>query len=880
MRSLGAIILAVMLCGMASQAHAEKRAALVIGNSSYRNVPSLPNPSNDAADIAALLRSAGFSAVDVRRDLGISDMRRAISDFAEAASDVDVAVVYFAGHGIEVDGSNYVIPVDAKLLRDFDIEDETVSVERILKSIEPARKLRLVILDACRDNPFLKTMKRTVASRSVGRGLAKVEPAVSDTLIAFAAKAGSVALDGDARNSPFTVALLHNIASPGLDLRIAFGRVRDEVLKATNRKQEPFVYGSLGGSVISIVDAPKIVPPLPTDEIVWNAIKDSSYPAIFDDFASKFPASPRLPDALSRRDQLKKQIAAAAARIPPPPTADEIVWNAIKDSGYPAIFEDFVSKFPASPHLAEAQRRRDDLKQQIAAAAARIPPPPAADEIVWNAIKGSNYPAIFEDFISKFPASLHLAEAQLRRDDLRKQIAAAQAPPAPAADDIVWSAIKGSRDPAIFEEFISKYSASPHLADATLRRDELKKQIAAAQAPPPPAADDIVWHAIKESRDPAIFEEFASKYSASPYLADARQRRDDLRKQMADAAARIPPPPATDQIVWDAIKDARAPQIFEEFLNKFPESSRLGEARSRLQELKSSLVASTAASQSLPGIKNERSKTKEGNIGLNVLSGSDEASLKQKADFRECEKCPEMIVVPAGSFGMGSDDDGPKRASTEAPRHKVTFAHAFAVGRFAVTFEQWDACVDDGGCNGYKPWDNGWGRGKRPAINISWSDAKSYVAWLSERTGKPYRLLSEAEREYVTRAGTSSTFWWGASISRRQANYDDKTGQDKTSKGSSGQRTIPVDSYQPNPWGLYQVHGNIWEWVEDCLNEGYAGAPTDGTAWMTGHCDRRVLRGGSWVSSANAVEAGSRYGVQAEGRVSNVGFRVARTLKE
>ena len=731
MRSFGAILLAIMLCGTASQALAETRAALVIGNSSYRNVPSLPNPSNDATEIAALFKSAGF-AVDIRRNLGINDLRRAIRDFTISANDAEVAVVYFAGHGMEVDGANYIVPVDATLERDFDIEDETVSLDRVLKSVEGAKRLRLVILDACRDNPFVRHMKRTVASRTIGRGLAKVEPAVSDTLIAFAAKAGSIALDGDAKNSPFTAALLHNIASPGLDLRIAFGRVRDEVLKATNRKQEPFVYGSLGGSVVSIVDAPKIVPPPSTDEIVWNAIRDSTYPAVFEEFLGKFPSSPRLGEALSRRDELKKEIAAAAARIPAPPTADEIVWSAIKDSNYPAIFEDFLSKFPASPHFSDAQ----------------------------------------------------------------------------------------------------------------LRRDELKKQLAAAQRAPAPPPDQIVWTAIKGSQDPAIFEEFASKYPESPRLADARLRRDDLKKQLADAAARTPPPPATDQIVWDAIKDARAPQIFEEFLSKFPESSRLGEATSRLRELKSSLVASTAPTQSVPENAGDRSGPKHSSIGLKVLSGSDEASLKQKSGFKECDKCPDMIVVPAGNFMMGPADNGSKRAAAES-RHKVTFAHAFSVGRFAVTFEQWDACVADGGCNGYKPWDNGWGRGKHPVINVSWTDAKSYAAWLSQRTGKPYRLLSEAEREYVTRAGTLSPFWWGTSASRRQANYDEKTSQDKASKGSPGQRTMPVDSFQPNPWGLYQVHGNIWEWVEDCLNDDYAGAPADGTAWMTGRCERRVLRGGS-----------------------------------
>lgn len=876
MRWVAATILALVFYGFAGQALAEKRVALVIGNSSYRNVPSLPNPRNDAAEIASLFRSAGFSAVDARRDLGISDMRRAISDFAEMASDADVAVVYFAGHGIEVDGANYVIPVDAKLSRDFDIEDEAISLDRILKSIEPTRRLRLVILDACRDNPFLKTMKRTIASRSIGRGLAKVEPAISDTLIAFAAKAGSVALDGDAKNSPFTAALLHNIAAPGLDLRIAFGRVRDEVLKVTNRHQEPFVYGSLGGSVISIVDAPKLPPPPTTDDIVWNAVKDSTYPAVFEEFIAKFPTTPHLKAAESRRDELKQAQAAAAARIPPPPTADEIVWAAIRDSNYPAIFDDFLSKFPASKHRGEAQSRADELQKQIAAAAARVPPPPTADEVVWDAIKGSTHPAIFEDFATKFPASPHLADAKARRDELKKQIAATQAPPPPAAEDIVWAAIKGSRDPAIFDEFVSKYTASPHIADARQRGNDLRKEIAAAQAPPPPPADEIVWNAIKESHDPAIFEEYSAKYSSSSHVSAALSRRDELWKERAAAAAPPPAPPATDEIVWNAIKDGRSPAMFEEFLSKFPESSRSAEVRERLKALQAVQVASTNATLPAPDTTQQREGLTA--LGIKVLSDSEEAALKQKASFKECEKCPEMVVVPPGAFMMGTSESASKRTA-ESSRHKVTFAHSFAVGRYAVTFAEWDACVADGGCNGYKPWDNGWGRGRRPAINISWSDAKSYAAWLSARTGKTYRLLSEAEREYVTRAGTTSSFWWGVSVSRGQANYDDRASQDKNAKGASGQKTAPVDSFQPNPWGLYQVHGNIWEWVEDCVNDTYEGAPVDGSPWLKGRCEQRVLRGGSWVSKADAVEAGSRYGVQSEGRVSNVGFRVARTLR-
>ena len=242
-----------------SPAFAEKRVALVLGNSAYRNVAPLTNPVNDSARIASTLKEAGFDIVDSRRDLPAAETRRALRDFADKARDADIAVVYYAGHGIEVDGANYLIPVDARLERDTDIYDEGLSLDRILIAIEPAKKLRLVILDACRDNPFSRTMKRTVASRAIGQGLAKVEPNSPNVLIAYSAKAGSTAADGDGQNSPFTSALSHHLTKPGLDVRRAFGFVRDEVLKSTGNKQEPFVYGSLGGDDVPLVPA-KVAP--------------------------------------------------------------------------------------------------------------------------------------------------------------------------------------------------------------------------------------------------------------------------------------------------------------------------------------------------------------------------------------------------------------------------------------------------------------------------------------------------------------------------------------------------------------------------------------------------------------------------------------------
>lgn len=245
--------LALAAALLTQPALADKRVALVIGNSAYQNVLKLANPVNDANAMTDTLKAANFDIVEGRRDLKATEMRRALRDFADKARTADVALIYFAGHGIEVDGTNYLIPTDALLERDTDVYDETFSLERLLTAVEPAKKLRLVILDACRDNPFLKTMKRTTASRAIPRGLAKVEPASPNTLIAYSAKAGSTALDGDSKNSPFTTALVRHITTPGLDLRKAFGFVRDEVMKDTGNRQEPYVYGSLGGEDVALV---------------------------------------------------------------------------------------------------------------------------------------------------------------------------------------------------------------------------------------------------------------------------------------------------------------------------------------------------------------------------------------------------------------------------------------------------------------------------------------------------------------------------------------------------------------------------------------------------------------------------------------------------
>jgi hypothetical protein len=275
----------------ASAAAAERRVALVIGNSTYRNATSLPNTLNDANAVAALFKSVGFEVVNSRTDLGVVDFKRAVRDFLITAETADIAVVYYAGHGIEVGGTNYLIPVDAKLARDHDVEDEAVALDRIIWALQSVKRLRLILLDACRDNPFVTKLQRSVGIRAAAKGgLGKIDDVSADTLVAYAAKAGSVSYEGDGVNSPFATALLKHIAEPGLDIRIALGRVRDEVLKTTAGRQEPFIYGFLGGATIPLV-------PLPPAKAVEPAPALAPPPAVAAREPANRPAAPVAPNA-------------------------------------------------------------------------------------------------------------------------------------------------------------------------------------------------------------------------------------------------------------------------------------------------------------------------------------------------------------------------------------------------------------------------------------------------------------------------------------------------------------------------------------------------------------------------------------------------------
>jgi formylglycine-generating enzyme required for sulfatase activity len=244
--------------------------------------------------------------------------------------------------------------------------------------------------------------------------------------------------------------------------------------------------------------------------------------------------------------------------------------------------------------------------------------------------------------------------------------------------------------------------------------------------------------------------------------------------------------------------------------------------------------------------------------------------------IKDCRDCPEMVAVPAGEFMMGSPGTEPHRGA-EA-QHVVTIFRAFAVSRFEITFDQWDACVADGGCGGYRP-EAPWGRGRMPVVNVDFKNAESYAAWLSRKTGHRYRLLSEAEWEYAARGGSKATFAFGPALSAGQANFDAGEQTELNLKGRARGKAVAVGSFKPNAFGLYDMHGNVWEWTEDCWNDEYGpGMPRDGQPALTGDCKGRVLRGGSWEDGASDVRSAARVANAATDRSWSDGIRVAREL--
>jgi formylglycine-generating enzyme required for sulfatase activity len=332
---------------------------------------------------------------------------------------------------------------------------------------------------------------------------------------------------------------------------------------------------------------------------------------------------------------------------------------------------------------------------------------------------------------------------------------------------------------------------------------------------------------------------------------------------------------------WEKIAGSKDRKILQEFAKLYPGTGYDAMALAKLASVDQKIIKRLERNW----LKRQREKPSRPAItcnGVNVKVATGETVCLKPGSgrsFKDCPTCPEMVIVPAGKFTMGSPTREKKRVKGET-QVQVSISQPFAVGKFEVTFAEWDACVADGGCS-HKLKDSGWGRGRRPVMNVSWEDiTKQYLPWLSRKTGKTYRLPSESEWEYVARAGTRTPFWWGASITPSQANYDGNYVYGPGGrKGKYRKQSLPVGSFRPNPWGLYDVHGNVFEWTEDCWNESNTGNPGNGSARNSGDCARRVLRGGSWSGGPRHLRSAYRiWNYLVYRSVDYIGFRVVRML--
>ena len=502
---------------------------------------------------------------------------------------------------------------------------------------------------------------------------------------------------------------------------------------------------------------------------------------------------------------------------------------------------------------------------------------------MWVPIENSTEPSAFEEYLAGDPQG-HFAE--LARAALRQRIERADKDaldgylaryPSGAAADlarerlpaVTWESIRDNTQPRVFEEYLAAY---PESRFAESCRAALRQRIERADKD---ALDDYLarypsgwaaglarerlpWATAKESSDFRVFWDYLQQYPGSVHDAEARQRLstaidestdvdalDELAREQPTSAFARQARQRTATLAWGRVAHSLRASDFDDFLRQYPDSrevSLVPSAKAALEHLVATIKAKFSFNE------------KDG-----IWVGKD------------CKVCPEMVVVPAGSYRMGSANG----QGDERPVHEVTIASPFAVGKYEVTFAEWDACARDRACpreKGIIAADRGWGRGQRPVIFVSWDDAQRYVRWLSEKTNKHYRLLSESEWEYAARAGTETAYSWGDEIGVSRANCDGCGSQ------WDDRQTAPVGSFAANAWGLHDMHGNVSEWVEDCWNDSYAGSPRDGSAWRSGDCSERVLRGGSWILKPSYLRAAYRLRDTTGNRNFVFGFRVARTL--
>ncbi|MBP2294812.1 SUMF1/EgtB/PvdO family nonheme iron enzyme [Azospirillum rugosum] len=909
--ALVAVAAGVAPWSVARAASTEQRIALVVGIGAYVHAPELPNPRNDAKAMSAALRKLGFT-VEEKFDLDNRGMAEALRGFGIRAAQADVALLYFAGHGMQVGGTNFLIPADARLERERDLVYEALPLNLPMGELAQARKLGILILDACRNNPFADRLVRSGTKKTeVHSGFARVDDTPTDTLVAMATRADAVAEDGSGDHSPYTLSLLKNFDVPGLELSLFFRRVRDDVMQLTQGRQEPFLYGSLGAAPFYFNPLPENRPP---------RLADVKTLEVFDRGGAE-PVGigrPTDPD----NDQLFAQVTGlprgGSVRI-----GDRVVL--IGD--YLTVDQLVATTFkPDATHLGDGGSfdfAVMDGRGGVARGGVPVlikpsnrPPVAAAERTIRTVVNALRLELPTDP--DGDPLSF-IVNSVPERGKVRDGTTVLKAGDRLTAEQLTALNFDPERSSVgragVFSVLVEDGRGGRTMLSSVLEVEE------AGASPPAADLEEALWRRVRDSRDPAEVEAFLRLFDNGPFTAPARERLNVLKVEAARVASAgssgsgatgsgssggaktaakpspAPKTPAPAELRVEPTGEGMYVAVSDSVLRAGPDTrsdavggvakggyvrvlGRVTDAdwyRVTLDDGAQGFIPGPAlrpagpddrqrlAMAAPPGSPSDNSQAGGGQPGTGP---SQRRAQGNGNSFQDCPQCPPMTRIPAGSFTMGNDKGDP----TQRPAHRVAFARPFAIGVYEVTVAEWRACMEGGGCAAMPRMANV--SDDTPIHNVHVEDAEAYVAWLSRKTGQRYRLPSEAEWEYAARGGASTRFSWGESLTQgvQQANCRDCGGS------FDRMRPASVGSFQPNGFGLYDTSGGVAEWVADCWNPGYKGAPADGSAWTTGDCRKRVLRGGSWRDELDAIAVTTRIGYDADVRYVADGFRVARDM--
>jgi formylglycine-generating enzyme required for sulfatase activity len=834
LRLLRTLILILLCSGIAGAAGADTRIALVIGIGTYQFTPELPTAVTDASAVGTALRRGGFD-VEEAYDLDDRSFTNRLREFGARASTADEAIIFYAGHALQAHGQNYLLPANARLERERDLIYETVSVNLVLGELAQARSLGLLILDVGRDTSFAKRLSRSadgigreqgatvMQERPVSPGMSRIDNVPGNTVVALATRAGALVEDSTGQHSSYALALLESLEVPGLELQMFFRRVHDDVMQATRGRQEPVIFGSFGAT-------PLHLNPLPPNRNPELPLISSISLADKSDAVGLGIGKPTDPDGdvmfvqvlgLPRSGQIR--LGDRSVLIGDLLDIAELPQITFKpdtgEFGDVGIFDFAVIDDRGGHAWGTVRITVIHSNRPPVTAMERVLRVPAMQLGLKVAVDPDGDPLTMT--VSSVPT----------RGKVRKGSRLFQVGDRLTADDLAGltydleQAAPG--DPEAFSVLFDDG-----------RGGKAVETVRIELAPPltSPDLEEGLWQRIRNGGSSADLDAFLHLFPNSRYVADARER-------LAGLAATYSETPAVSR---PAVRGTTIQQVPDEGVPANADVA--GKPNTLQRELKvpEPQVAAVPA-PSVPAPSDKRPVD-------NGPAGS----------FQDCPECPIMVQVPAGSFTMGSaSGDG-----SERPSHRVTLARPFALGMFEVTVSEWRACIRDSGCSNIPGMAGASDR--TPAHNLHWQDTMTYIAWLSGRTGHRYRLPSEAEWEYAAAARTTGRFWWGDVVGIAHANC--------RNCGGSYERAapVPVGSFRPNPFGLHDMNGSVAEWVADCWNRTYRGAPSNGGVWLQGDCRKRVLRGGSWRNDADDLTTTSRLSYDADVRYPGNGVRVAR----